>query len=152
MPNPGKPLALKQISGSRRVAKAFATVTLPALQEVPSAPEWLLNDHARAEWSRLARILTNSRILTVGALVPLAHVCNLHGVIARQLTAGGQPKAAMVGLYRLMLNDFGLTPAFQGKVTPAPAGASANRFSDRGCPPGLRRNTIASTPSTLAER
>lgn len=100
---------------------------LPALTEVPAPPDWLLNAHAVKEWNRLAPILTECHLLTDASLMVLGHACNLHGAIVRTLSAGDQPKPALLAQYRLLINDFGLTPAFQAKVVAAPI-KTPNRF------------------------
>ena len=132
MPNPGKPLALKLLTGSRRVGKQAPSVNVPALQQVPRPPDWLLNDSARAEWNHLAPLLVANGLLTEGSLSVLAHACNLHGVITRSFAAGEHPKAATLGIYRLLVNDFGLTPVAREKTTPAAPSTSKNRFHRNG--------------------
>lgn len=127
MPNPGKPHALKLLTGSRRASHSAPAVAFPALQDVPSPPDWILNAHAVKEWDRLAPILTECGLLTDASLAVLGHACNLHGAIVRTLSAGGQPKPALLAQYRLLINDFGLTPAFQAKVV-AGSPTTPNRF------------------------
>lgn len=129
MPNPGKPLSLKLISGSRRMSDASRSVRLPLIDGVPPAPEWLPNEHAIREWKRLAPILHANKLLTAPALSILGHACALHGKIAQTLASGQQPKAALLGVYRQLLNDFGLTPATRGKLS---ATASGNSFVRNG--------------------
>lgn len=111
MANPGKPYALKVISGSRRLGRPTSTVALPLLQDIPAPPDWLLNADAVREWHRLVPILMNCGLLTAASSAVLAHLCCVHGAICRTLSAGQQPRAAMVAQYRMLLNDFGLTPA-----------------------------------------
>ena len=105
---------------------------MPVLQEVPAPPDWLVNESARNEWNRLAPLLVANGLLTEGALSVLAHACSMHGVITRSFAAGEHPKAATLGIYRLMVNDFGLTPATRDKVSPAKAPTTANRFHRSG--------------------
>ncbi|MDG5973717.1 hypothetical protein H010_00550 [Hydrogenophaga taeniospiralis CCUG 15921] len=111
MANPGKPYALKLITGSRRLGRPVATAALPLLQHTPAPPDWLLNAEAVREWHRLVPILMNCGLLNAASSVVLGHLCCVHGAICRTLSAGQQPRAAMVAQYRMMLNDFGLTPA-----------------------------------------
>ena len=82
----------------------------------PPAPVWLPNIHAKREWARLAPLLVKHKLLTVGGLSPLGMLCALHGKIVQLYSAGEAPPAAMLGTYRSLINDFGLTPASQGKV------------------------------------
>lgn len=133
MPNPGKPIALKLMTGSRRVPSAAGTVVLPALERVPSAPDWLPNSYARAEWKRLATLLVANRLLTEGSLSVLGHACALYGAITRSWSAGHEPRAATLGIYRQIVNDFGLTPASAARAGAARGDASsANRFLRHG--------------------
>ncbi|MBH2010059.1 MAG: hypothetical protein I8H71_10200 [Xanthomonadaceae bacterium] len=131
MPNPGKPHALKVLTGSRRISKTGPAVSFTPLTEAPPAPEWLLNDEARTEWRRLVPILVATRLINPALVSVLGHVCCLHGSIARTLAAGAMPKPALVAQYRLLLNDFGLTPAARDKVA-TPRADAANRFARNG--------------------
>jgi phage terminase small subunit len=131
MPNPGKPYALKVLSGSRRISKAGPAVSFTPLIEAPPAPDWLLNDEARKEWHRLVPILIATRLMNPALVSVLGHVCSLHGSIARSMAAGAMPKPALVAQYRLLLNDFGLTPAARDKVA-APSADAGNRFARNG--------------------
>ena len=133
MPNPGKPIPLKVLTGSRRLRDAKLAVALPALSVAPPPPEWLPNAHAVREWLRLASLLVANGLLTDSGLSALGHLCALLGILARQLAAGSQPSASLVALHRALGNDFGLTPASIGKCTPSGTTAPAtNRFAQRG--------------------
>lgn len=134
MPNPGKPHALKVITGSRRIAKdAPITSTFPVIDAAPPAPQWLPNAHAVSEWNRLAPLLVANRLLTEPALQVLGHVCALHGVIVERMGKGQPPNAALISVYRGLINDFGLTPVAQVKVRPAGGEPStANPFARNG--------------------
>lgn len=133
MPNPGKPHALKVLSGSRRISNAGPAVSFTPLTEAPPVPDWLLNDEARSEWRRLVPILIATRLMSPALVSVLGHVCNLHGSIARTLAVGAMPKPALIAQYRLLLNDFGLTPATRDNVA-TPRAGGANRFERNGRP------------------
>jgi len=122
MPGPGKkPSHLKAVAGTTRKDRAPASPLpeIPAIECIPSAPDWLLNAHAINEWKRLAAILTANKLLTEGGLSALGMLCNLHGEIVRQTSVGMMPPAHLFAQYRAMVNDFGLTPVAQGKVKPS---------------------------------
>lgn len=112
-----KPTPLKLITGSRK--PDAPAVDLPLVSEVPPAPEWMPNGHAVREWERLAPILVANRLLTEAGLAALGHLCAAHGGIVQLYAAGMAPNAAMLAQYRALANDFGLTPAAQGKVRPS---------------------------------
>lgn len=135
MPGPGKkPAALKAVAGTQRKDRApeNAAVDLPVLSTVPAPPDWLPNSHAVKEWDRLAGILTANKLLTEGGLSALGMLCALHGKIVQLYAAGEAPTASMAGTLRNMINDFGLTPVAQGKVSPVSEGEKGNKFAGNG--------------------
>jgi hypothetical protein len=130
VPNPGKPNALKVISGSREPPRV--EIDIPAIDEAPPAPDWMPNVHAVNEWNRLARVLAANHLLTEGGLSALAVLCALHGKIVQLYAAGESPTGHMVAQYRALVNDFGLTPVAQGKVRPSGDKTAENRFAKFG--------------------
>lgn len=135
MPGPGKkPAALKAVAGTERKDREvpISVVELPALSSAPAAPDWLPNAHAVKEWDRLAEILTANKLLTEGGLSALGMLCALHGKVVQLYQAGEAPTASMAGTLRNMINDFGLTPVAQGKVTPVAAEGEGNKFARNG--------------------
>lgn len=134
MPGPQKKLAqLKSISGTaQRCRETAPGVELPALDQVPTAPDWLPNAHAVKEWDRLATILTKNKLLTEGALSALGMLCAMHGKMVQLWAAGEAPTASMYSQYRNMVNDFGLTPVAQGKVKPSGEEKKGNKFANNG--------------------
>jgi hypothetical protein len=131
MPRRPKPEHLKVISGSRQ--PSTPSVSLPLVEEVPPAPDWLPNVHAVREWNRLVPLLVANRVLTEPAISALATLCALHGKIIQLWMAGQSPTGFLLSQYRALLGDFGLTPATQGKVHPG-TGPSANPFTRNGRP------------------
>jgi hypothetical protein len=129
MPRPVKPTHLKVISGSRR--PSTPAVSLPLVEEVPPAPDWLPNVHAVREWNRLVPLLIANRVLTEPAISALAMLCALHGKIIQLWMAGQSPTGFLLSQYRALLGDFGLTPATQGKVHSG-ASPSGNPFRRNG--------------------
>ena len=133
MPGPGKkPPRLKVVAGTSRPDRGAKPVDLPIIEKAPPAPDWLPNAHSIKEWDRLAPILTANKLLTEGGLSPLGMLCSLHGKLVQLWAAGEAPVASMVAQYRNLINDFGLTPVAQGKVTPVADGKEENRFAQRG--------------------
>lgn len=131
MPYPKKPKALKLITGSRQPDDGRG-VDLPPVESIPQPPDWLPNGHAIKEFNRLAPILHNNRLLTDAGLMPLAHLCALHGKILQLYAAGEAPTGALLGQYRALSNDFGLTPVAAGRVSPGGTDKPGNRFSRNG--------------------
>lgn len=135
MPGPGKkPPALKAVAGTTRKDREPVNppVDMPALSHIPPAPDWLPNAHAIKEWDRLAAILTANKLLTEGGLSALGMLCSLHGKIVQLYAAGEAPTASMAGTLRNMINDFGLTPVAQGKVSPVNEEDKGNAFARNG--------------------
>ena len=91
-------------------------VNAALLESAPPPPLWLPNHHAVTEWVRLAPILIEMKVLTEGSLAALAQLCAVHGIIVQQYQANVPPGASMIGTLRNLHNDFGLSPASQGKV------------------------------------
>lgn len=114
-----KPHHLKVVAGTARPDRGGPPlVDLPLVSDVPTAPDWLPNAHATKEWDRLAPILHANKLLTEAGLSTLGMLCALHGKIVQLYAAGEAPAASMVAQHRALSNDFGLTPAAQGKVRP----------------------------------
>ncbi|MBA0428398.1 MULTISPECIES: hypothetical protein [Stenotrophomonas] len=119
MSRPRKPTALKVVAGTDRPDREAPPVAeLPLVSDVPPAPDWMPNAHARKEWERLAPILHANKLLTEAGLSALGQLCALHGKTVQLYAAGEAPVASMVAQLRGLMNDFGLTPVAQGKVKP----------------------------------
>ena len=125
---------MKSIAGTKQPCREPATpaVELDLVKECPAAPDWLPNAHAVKEWNRLAPILTNARLLTEGGVSAFGMLCSLHGKLVQLFAAGETPNASMVGSYRNLINDFGLTPVAQGKVRPIGEKETGNPFASNG--------------------
>lgn len=135
MANPKKPRHLKAIAGTvRKDRDAPVEVDLPLVDAVPSAPDWLPNNHAVKEWNRLAAILVANKLLTEADLATLGHMCALHGKIVQLYAAGESPTASMASTLRVMQSDFGLSPVARGKVAPLPAEKKGSKFEGHGKP------------------
>ena len=130
MSRPSKPRPLKLIAGSRR--PDVETVPLPTVDHVPAAPDWLPNAHAVKEWDRLAPMLHANGLLTNAGLSALAMLCAVFGKLVQMWTAGESPPGNLMGVYRLLCGDFGLTPAAQSRVRPASDPKEANPFAANG--------------------
>lgn len=127
-----KPDSLKLFQGTFRPSRAAPEhVELPLVEEVPPPPPWLTHQLAIDEWMRLARILVANRLLSEGALGPLAILCALHAVLAQATSTGATPKASLVAQFRALSGDFGLTLAGAQRLKPltSAAAARANPFA-----------------------
>jgi phage terminase small subunit len=139
---PKKPSQLKIVAGTTRPDRPeIPAVELPVIDRVPDAPDWLPNAHAVKEWTRLAPIMVANKLLTEGGLSALGHLCSLHGKIVQLYAAGEAPNANMIGQWRSLTNDFGLTPAAQGKVRAVAAEPAGNKFANRGKKPAAGTGT-----------
>lgn len=134
MPGPSKkPAALKSLAGTTQPCRAApAAVDLPVVTKVPGAPVWLPAGPARAEWKRLATMLTANKLLTEGGLSALAVLCGLYGKIVAMFEADETPTASLVAQYRTMVNDFGLTPVAQTRVKAGETAKPGNKFRNNG--------------------
>ena len=133
-PGPAKkPNSLKVVAGTiRKDRDLFQPINMTPITDIPSAPDWLPNAHAVKEWLRLAPILVANKLLTEGSLSALGMLCALHGKIVQLYAAGEAPTGHMLAQWRSVNNDFGLSPAAQGKVKPVVEEAPKNRFSANG--------------------
>jgi hypothetical protein len=134
MPGPGKkPASLKAVAGTERKDREnIPLVEYETIDYVPPAPDWLPNHHAVTEWNRLAPFLARYKLLTEGGLAALGMLCSLHGKCVQLFQAGECPNASMVGAYRNLINDFGLTPVAQGKVKSVQPEETGNKFKNNG--------------------
>lgn len=136
MARPKKPTVLKLLSGTARKDRDNGeAVTLPCLDSIPDPPSWLPNAEAVNEWHRLCAVLTAVGLLSEAALSPLAVLCSLHGRITRAFAAGECPSGHLISQYRLLLGDFGLTPASRAKVGARPTKREENPFARFTRPP-----------------
>jgi phage terminase small subunit len=132
---PRKPTQLKVITGTTRPDRPEQVTELPVVDALPDPPDWLPNAHAVKEWKRLGPILVANRLITEGGLSAFGMLCSLHGKIVQLYAAGEAPNGAMIQQWRALTNDFGLTPAAQGKVRAMGAEPAGNKFADRGKKP-----------------
>lgn len=131
MAYPRKPNHLKAISGSAEPPSP-EPVVLPVPPSVPAPPAWLKNEHAVAEWLRLAPMLHRTGLLTDGGVNAFAVLCAVHGTIVDTYSKGGAPTGHTIAQYRALVNDFGLTPGAQGRVKAGAPDAPKNRFAKFG--------------------
>lgn len=132
---PKKPRRLRVVAGTDRPDRAFDAVELPAVSELPDPPDWLPNAHAVREWHRLSAVLHGAGLLTEASLSALGMLCSLHGKLLQLWSVGETPSGHMLAQYRLLANDFGLTPVAQGRVSAGTAKTRGNRFSRFSRPP-----------------
>ena len=128
-----KPDALKRLAGTDQPSRMMDNaVEFPTPEFGESAPpNWLTNADAVAEWDRLYGLLKANRVLTVGDLTMLAHLCRLHGSIVRRTRAGMDVPSASEAQNRTNYAEFGLTPSSRTRVLAGEA-RRKNKFADRG--------------------
>ena len=102
---------------------------LPPVDAVPDPPDWLPNTHAVKEWHRLAPILVANKLLSVGDLSTLAHLCAVHGKLVQLWAAGESPTGHMLAQYNALAGSFGLSPGWRSKVKPIGDQDETNKFS-----------------------
>lgn len=128
--NKPKPNALKLLQGTDRPDRTRVEVDLPLARDL-SAPDTLVSPEAIKTWKRLVGILEPVRMLSDGDLIALEQLCNLHGECVSLWRAGrGGPTAAQLTQLRLLLVEFGLTPASRSKAAPLPGDAKGNPWAE----------------------
>ena len=118
---------MKVLTGTDRADRMHDEPDLPIAEEF-EPPEWLSSPAARQEWDRLVGLLSPARILTEGDLSALGHLCNLHGACVKLYQAGMAPTAAQLTQLRLLLGEFGLTPASRSNAGVAEQKERGNPF------------------------
>lgn len=116
-----KPTALKMLEGTWRADRANLAEPRPAIGAKP--PPWLPREGpARAAWRRLARVLTETRVLTAADADALALACLalLEYLDARGDANGWRRADAAWKRYAAMLRDFGMTPSARTRITAQP--------------------------------
>ncbi|MGJ8620675.1 MAG: P27 family phage terminase small subunit [Methylophilaceae bacterium] len=101
------------------------------IENPPEPPDWIVDKNAKKEWNRLVPILIANGLLTEGGLSALAIMCGMHGKIVGLFEIGATPTGFMIAQYRALMNDFGLTPSSQSKVTSI-SPAKSNTFENNG--------------------
>ena len=120
------PRHLKLLRGTLQPCRDVAPATpgLPVLDVAPIPPAWMTDLTALAEFRRLAAVLMANSLLTSGNVALLAHLAMLHARITAAWLAGETPTAALLGVYRKLSGDLGLT----SMPVQAPA-SKPNRFA-----------------------
>lgn len=125
----------KALRGTNRTDRGTSNlVALPKPAELPEAPEWVSEGAARDEFNRIAGHLHEAGSLTELSVVPLGHLASLHATLARHWAHEMTPPSALLSQYRLLAQEFGLTPAMATRL-PTPPKPRENRFAQRGRPP-----------------
>ena len=123
-----KPRGLKLLQGTDRKDRDLPEPNLPVPDKI-ERPDWLVDPEAVAEWDRMVDILHPARVLTVGDLAPLGHMCNMHAAVVKRWRHGPPPLSADLAQLRYMYQEFGLTPASRSKANMVPDdGESINPF------------------------
>ena len=138
-----KPTALKVVQGTNRKDRANPAEPMPAILDPRTpAPAWL-SPRAQEAWTDLLPLLHSMRIATSVDPAAFAMLCDALGeyvdartvVIAEGATYWTRGKVEMLRVRpevtiaseagrraKMMLTEFGLTPASRSKVSAAPAG------------------------------
>lgn len=122
------PRALKVVKGTLRKHRDHPEPNLaPFTDREP--PEWLNGCDAIDAWRHLVAILEPAGVLTAGDHTALAHAAQVHGAAVARWRQGIEPTAAMLVQLRLLLVEFGLTPASRGRVRARAGTVSPNPFA-----------------------
>lgn len=127
MPARKKPIASKAIRSTNRSGTASATPTA-APSVAPPRPRWL-EGRAAQIWRKLAPELALAGTLTPKDTHSFAAWCMLAARIEK-----GEFTAAVLSQFRLMSNDFGLSPSGKGRelgpVPPKQSSPTSRFFND----------------------
>lgn len=135
MPRPKKPTHLKALQGTKQPCRDRAKgIDAPTMDDLPDPPDWLPNSLAAVEFTRLAKSLHACGALTEASITPLAHLAAIHGKLVQVWAAGCMPNAALLGAYRNLCTDFGLSPSARTRLPSNPHSKATNSFSNHGKP------------------
>jgi phage terminase small subunit len=125
-----KPNAMKVLAGTDQPSRMRYEAAME-LAGYPRPPAELIGPEAAAAWTTMIDALSPHKILAKADLMPLLHFCNLHQALLNKWAAGETPTAADITAFRLMANEFGVTPASRSKATPVPGASeeSGNPFA-----------------------
>jgi phage terminase small subunit len=82
---------------------------------IPDPPREM-KPEAVKEWKRIIGYLVINKIIGIEGLSNLATYCMMHARIVELEKLGSTADAAMIGQYRLMAGEFGLTPSGRAKL------------------------------------
>ena len=125
--NPGKPkksAKLKLLQGNQGRHKstkelekeAASEIVVEPLTEIPKPPIKLKGIVAKREWNRLMPILIKRGIISDDNLSSFVTYCNRLADIAKCDKNDQIPPASLIAQFRLLAEEFGLTPASRVKV------------------------------------
>lgn len=117
MANPRKPDAIKKALGTDRADRDYGEMQVPEAENL-APPDSLVNDAAVEMWGTVARILGPLSMISDADLPALVHLCNLHGRVMEMWSDGKVPTASLLTQLRLMMTEFGITPASRSRPTP----------------------------------
>lgn len=98
------------------------------LRAIPKPPAWMKNKWALEEWDEIAPELVENRLLTKASLRAFVFMISLCGEIIAEFEKKGKFNVAYLVQYRLLLNEFGLTPCSQMRAHVAPETENENPF------------------------
>lgn len=102
---------LKQIGNDRpRNIRGKADTSGKALKVLPPPPYWMLEGLATQEYERLGNLLVPKKMITQENITSFQVYCSVFAAIVTHLTANQLPPASVLGQYRGLLQEFGLTP------------------------------------------
>ena len=124
--------AQKAAKGERRPSRVNRKVVeLPLLERAPEPPGWM-NTGGRELWGRLVPQLFGARVLSVGDLPALEHLCQLHGEILAAYKRGETAPASHLAQLRIYFAEFGLTPSARSRLPSPERHGEPNPFTGRG--------------------
>lgn len=107
----------KRLRGTDRPHRMRDEPDVPLAEDF-TPPDDLLGPDAVEAWNEITDTLGDAKVLATGDLMALVHLCNLHARCLALWRDGDAPTAAELTQLRLMMSEFGLTPASRSKATP----------------------------------
>ena len=120
---------LKILAGTDRPYRRTPELQLPPPDNLPLPPQFL-DVRGAQEFTRVAEILKNSRILAAEDFGILTAYAALWSSIVRNLENGVEVKPSMFTAFRQYSGELGLSPASRAKLPPPPEPKRPNPFEE----------------------
>lgn len=124
------PTRLKVINGTAQPSRINKKEPKIKAAAIPNCPAWM-NAEGKKEWRRIAKVLTESGIVTQLDYVVLATFCQMWGRYVEAEKAGQEVNVSHITQMRLLAVEMGMSPSSRSKVEAVGLNATErNPFDD----------------------
>ena len=105
----------KQRGEDRARKRDRPDISVIAFEILPPPPYWLDSELGIAEYNRLGKLLTTAKMLNDFNINVFGVFCQLFGIVVGDMAEGKLPNASVLGQFRGITAEFGLTPSAMSK-------------------------------------